>query len=1340
MQNKYYQKVRENIRIDNSFTYKNVEDETVVWSNVIETLNHIVYDKIFAFRNGKTSDEDIDVGCISEEFKFVLQEENKNNVPDLFEKCRLTKKKTLIKLFTVPDDQRPKDFDPKTKDFFAIFCGRLGWRDFLADERGEIVPDEKEELEENFFQQLREGSKSYFKELTSTNCRYGHYEINNEERFIETTTLHKKSNKTFPLFKALQSLWYEDSKHTVLIGEGGMGKTLSFIRWWQFFLEDESAPIPIYISLNEYNTNKTEDKNYLIKYIAWNYLGIKPLDENTEQRLRKVFVDRTAKQKLDFILLLDGFNEITTDKSALLDDINRNWKTKAWNTQIVVSSRYDMRYSFNFSEFHLLEINALPKKVIVNYLIHYKVSFLSISNFQSLLENPMMLSLYANSAPAIEKYHGNPNFDFKPIESQGELLWNYFESQYVKYFEYYSSNEGKAYFYRFLFKHYLPFVGYEMEKKGKYFLAPKELDEILKQTGNKFYSQKFTNTFREFRKFIRYFNLKSNDDVFEEDERIEKFVDIISKELQVLIVENNNFWFQHQNFRDYFASLHIINEMEVQIIDNELPDILSERVLPIYLQRFIGQIEGEHHYKPAIVEDIGWSIDYKDTFTFDNKVPKTKSIKLLDLCRNKFDKKEIERVIQNLISILNVTREELSGIDLSELNLLKSHLNGMRFFKKHKNNYLSAKFDSSIISEDSLFYDGHSGVISCVVYSPDGKRMATASFDCTIKEWSVTTGNYIRTYSEHSDSVKSVTYRFDGKMILSMSWDGTVKEYSTETGECIRTIEETDGIRSAIYSPDGNIILYGLSNIGIKKLSVETNQIISTDEGKGYNIDTLCFNKKGDKFLSGSGSILQEWDASTMKCIHIHDFKEGSINKVIYMPNDEDNVLCSSSLHGRLGILSLSQKKQVKQFKIEDISEETILDLMLSNNGKKVLAATSKGNVYLWDIKSKNKKPKQKFEISKSKEYVNSVAFSSDSQKFSCCPLGKAAEEWSLTTGLLLRYFGSGIKRVNAISYSPCGTKFISGTQDGVIQEWDRRQKKCTNVYLGHTEPINDISYSPEGKTIISCSDDKTLKLWSVETSVCLHTFTEHKDNVYAVTYSKDGTMIASCSRDKTINIWSVKEKRKIQTIKNPDFRIFDVCFSPDGTKILSASLSIKLKEWSVETGEFLKEYYAHQTSIYSCDYSPDGKKVISGSRDSNIKLWDAETGKCLNTVHAQNNGVHHVRFSPDGKKVLSCGNNIYLYEWVIGEEQKDEDKIEAHKENIMQVAYSPDGERALSCSDDGTIKEWLVENWSCIETYEYVNGLYIHGCTFKDLHEDSKISKNSKKILEKYGAIFSIS
>ncbi|MGF2034672.1 MAG: AAA-like domain-containing protein, partial [Nostoc sp. CmiVER01] len=79
--------------------------------------------------------------------------------------------------------------------------------------------------------------------------------------------------------------------------------------------------------------------------------------------------------------------------------------------------------------------------------------------------------------------------------------------------------------------------------------------------------------------------------------------------------------------------------------------------------------------------------------------------------------------------------------------------------------------------------EGHSEEVYSVVFSPDGKTLASASRDNTIKLWNLDTGKEISTLTGHSDYVNSVVFSPDGKTLASASDDNTIKLWNLDTGK-----------------------------------------------------------------------------------------------------------------------------------------------------------------------------------------------------------------------------------------------------------------------------------------------------------------------------------------------------------------------------------------------------------------------------------------------------------------------------------------------------------------------------------------------------------------------------
>jgi WD40 repeat protein len=132
---------------------------------------------------------------------------------------------------------------------------------------------------------------------------------------------------------------------------------------------------------------------------------------------------------------------------------------------------------------------------------------------------------------------------------------------------------------------------------------------------------------------------------------------------------------------------------------------------------------------------------------------------------------------------------------------------------------------------------GHSGNVTSVDFSPDGKRIASGSADNTVKLWDANTGKLLRTLDGHAGNVTSVDFSPDGRRIVVGSYGSTqrnkdlsLKIWDTNTGELQRTLTgHTWGVGSVAFSPDGKLIASGDHMLTFLNLSdANTGQLQGT--------------------------------------------------------------------------------------------------------------------------------------------------------------------------------------------------------------------------------------------------------------------------------------------------------------------------------------------------------------------------------------------------------------------------------------------------------------------------------------------------------------------------------
>ncbi|MEH1902744.1 MAG: caspase family protein, partial [Nostoc sp.] len=180
--------------------------------------------------------------------------------------------------------------------------------------------------------------------------------------------------------------------------------------------------------------------------------------------------------------------------------------------------------------------------------------------------------------------------------------------------------------------------------------------------------------------------------------------------------------------------------------------------------------------------------------------------------------------------------------------------------------------------------EGHSSGVNSVAFSPDGKTIASASSDNTVKLWNAATGKEITTLKGHSSAVYSVAFSPDGKTIASASYDNTVKLWDAAIGKEIITLNgHSNEVNSVAFSPDGKTIASASSDKTVKLWNAATSKEITTLNGHSSDVLSVTFSPNGKIIASASfDKTVKLWDAATGKEITTLKGHSSQVNSVAF--------------------------------------------------------------------------------------------------------------------------------------------------------------------------------------------------------------------------------------------------------------------------------------------------------------------------------------------------------------------------------------------------------------------------------------------------------------------------
>ena len=568
--------------------------------------------------------------------------------------------------------------------------------------------------------------------------------------------------------------------------------------------------------------------------------------------------------------------------------------------------------------------------------------------------------------------------------------------------------------------------------------------------------------------------------------------------------------------------------------------------------------------------------------------------------------------------------------------------------------------------------------------------------------------------------ISEIVYSPDGKLIAAA---GAIGIWLYDAVTLTEVGMMPGGATTIAFSPDGQTLASGRWDDGTVHLwNVSTEERVGSLRWPGILPEWSNMQVPAVSFLPPDISL--ESDSIQKRLIRLPGMRRG-VASITFAPDGE--TVAVGHIDGRVVFWYIKDRL----LSITLACGESTRTMAFSPDGRLLASGGSGRTIKVWSVRWPSDSqspfaPVRYFEEHEMREHhaqaiahnvVSSMAFSPDGKTFVSARAGKApASLWDVATQTKMAQlidYGNEVGFPSIVAFSPDGAIIVTAGNSGQIRLWDAQTQRRIGVLRTDASSVSSIVFHPDGKTLASLSSqyadanghrggDMVIRIWDVENRTLIAMAQHHNAPVETMALQPNGVLLASGHQDGAVVLWNMQTRDKVGILGRHDATVQYAAFSPDG-KFLATSARRHVLLWDILESKQIADF-GHNAIVKSVAFNRDGR-ILACADDTCIRLWDTQRKRELTVLGKAGpalssfSRIQSLAISPDGRFLASGGIDNMLRLWDIGNRQEIFTLQPPLKGEIYAIAFSPNSDVLASAGTHKEIHLWSVAERTLIGT-----------------------------------------